>query len=242
MIVEFDHKKSTVTFGGGRFVCFFIHHGLINKSLEMSVFEADENFQPVDPKKPLFVEKVPFDERKILSALKIIGGLDSGKAPWIPSKYVSKEHDSKDVQDLEEKSAQMAFGKATILLNNKDYEAAILNITASLLSEYLREHPKYESRFLRKQTEAYVGLDNYFEAKKAILRAMEKYDMDSDFKDYFTLGCIEYKLGNKKEALDNLKKFIELAETFIKNSNDDSIREENKKSIEMSNQLINKLG
>ncbi len=241
MIIEFNHKKSTVTFGGGRFVCFFIHHGLIHKSLEMSVFEADENFKPMDPKKPLFVEKVPFDERKILSALKIIGGLDSGEAPWIPSKYLSKEHDSKDVQDLEKNSAQMAFGFATILLNKKNYEAAMLNITASLCSEYLKKHPVLESRFLRKQAEAYVGLDNYFETKKALLKAIEIYNADSDFKDYLNLGIIEYKLGNKKEALDNLKKFIELAEKSIASSDDGSVCEKNKRLIESANQLINKL-
>ncbi len=222
-------------------MCFFIHHGLINKSLEMSVFEADENFQPVDPKKPLFVEKVPFDDRKIFSALKIIGGLDSGTAPWIPSKYLSKDISSRDIQDLEEKSTQMAFGKATILINGQNYEAALLNITASLLSEYLRKLPKYESRFLRKQAEAYVGLDDYFYAKKTLLMAMEKYEQDSDFKDYFALGCADYQLGNRKEAIENLRKFIELANLFIKSSNDDSTREENKKMIEISNQLINKL-
>jgi len=242
MIIEFDQKKSTVTFGGGRFVSLFIHHGLINKSLELSVFEADENFRPVDPQKPLFMGKVPFDERKILNALTIIGGLDSGKAPWIPSKYVSNDHDSKEIHDLEEEAAQMAFGKASILLKRKDYEAALLNITASLLSEYLKKHPKHESRFLRKQAEAFVGRNNFFEAKKAILRAMEKYDEDSGFQDYFTLGIIEYKLSNKKEALDSLKKFIELAETFIKNSDDNNVREENKKLIETASQLINKLG
>jgi len=91
-----------------------------------------------------------------------------------------------------------------------------LNITASLLSKYLREHKEYESRFLRKQAEAYVGLDNHFEAKKTLLRAMEKCEQDSDFKDYFTLGCMDYKLGNRKEATDDLRKFIELADLFIK--------------------------
>jgi tetratricopeptide (TPR) repeat protein len=91
------------------------------------------------------------------------------------------------------------------------------------------------------QAEAYLGLGNDYEAKKALLLAMEKYDVDSVFGDYFTLGCAEYKLGNKKEAIENLRKFIELAETFIKSSNDNSARAENKKMIEMSNQLINKL-
>jgi|GEM_PF-2715561 len=242
MIIEFNQKKSTVTFGGGRFVCFFIHKGLINKILEISVFEADEKFNPVDSQNPLLVEKTPFDERKILSAIKIIGDLDSGKATWIPNKYMNQKQGSKAVEDLEEISVQMAYGVATILLDKGDYEAALLNITSSLLSEYFRKHPKYESRFLRKKTEACVGLSNYYEAKKAILRAMEKSDVDSVFGDYFTLGCAEYKLGNKKAAIENLRKFIELAETFIKSSNDNSARAENKKMIEMSNQLINKLG
>jgi hypothetical protein len=138
MIIEFNQKKSTVTFGGGRFVCFFIHKGLINKILEISVFETDEKFRPVDPQNPLFVEKTPFNERKILSAIKIIGDLDSGKATWIPSKYVSQGHGSKAAEDLEEISASMAFGTARILLDKGDYEAALLSITSSLLSEYLR--------------------------------------------------------------------------------------------------------
>jgi len=242
VIIEFDHKKSTVTFGGGRFVCFFIHHGIINKTLEMRVFEANENFQPLDPKRPLFSETVAFDERKILSAIKIVGELDSGTATWIPSKCLSKDANSKEVQDLEETSAQMAFGKATILLGKKDYEAAVLNITASLLSTYLRKHPKYESRFLRKQAEAYTGLDNYLEAKKAMISAMEKYKEDSNFDDYFSLGCIDYKLGHKEEAVYNFRKFIELANVFLSSSRDNARNNEIAATIEMSNKLMNKLG
>jgi tetratricopeptide (TPR) repeat protein len=136
----------------------------------------------------------------------------------------------------------MAYGKAINLLNNKDYDAALLNISTSLYSEYLGKHPEFESRFLRKLAEAYVGLDNYFEVKKAILRAIEIYNIDSDFRDYFSLGFADYKLGNKEESIINLKMFIALAETFIKSSNDDRICEEHKRSIEMANRLINKLG
>ena len=143
MIIEFDHKKSTVTFGGERFVCLFVKSGLINKNFKISVFEADVNFQPLDLNNPLFVENVPFDDRKVLSALKIIGELDGGKATWIPNKYLSKDRNSKDVQDLEEKAAQMALGKARILLDRKDYFNAQLNIQASLFSKYLPEHAKY---------------------------------------------------------------------------------------------------
>ena len=89
--------------------------------------------------------------------------------------------------------------------------------------------------------EAYVGLDNYLGAKKSILSSMKKYHEDSEFGDYFVLGSIEYKLGNKKESLDNLEKFIKLATASMENCNDD-VRERNKKSIEISQQLINKLG
>lgn len=73
MIIEFDHKKSTVTFGGGRFVAFFTKTGIINKTFKISVFEADENFRPIDPQASLFNENVPFDERKMFSVLKIVG-------------------------------------------------------------------------------------------------------------------------------------------------------------------------
>lgn len=242
MIIVFDQKKAWVTFGGGRFVCLFVIKGLIKKTLEISVFEADEIFQILDPKKPLVVENIPFDERKMLSALKIIGGIDSGEATWLPDKYLSIDRSSKKVQDLEEEAAQAAFGQATTLLKKEDYEAALLNITASLLSEHVRKHPKYESRFLRKQSEAWVGINNYAQAKKALLRARELYSEDISFVDYFAFGCIEQKLGNKKEAVDNLRKCIEGADRLIKSSSDDSACEQAKKVIEFSNQLINKLG
>ncbi len=208
----------------------------------MSVFETDENFRPLDSKMPLSMERVPFDEHKIFSAIKIIGKIDSGEAKWIPNKYLSKDKNSKDVQDLEQKSAQMAFGKAIILLEKKDYEAALLNITASLLSEYLRKNPKYESRFLRKQAEGYVGLDNYAEAKKALLRARELCSGDSDFEDYFVLGSVEYKLGNKEGALDNLRKFIKLANIFLESSHDTERNKKIGETVEISNKLINKVG
>lgn len=243
MKIAFDQKKSWVTFGRGRFVCLFVIKGLIKKTLEVSVFEADEVFRPLDSKKPLVVESIPFDEHKMLSALKIIGGIDSGEATWLPDKYLSIDRSSKNVQDLEEEAVQAAFGRATVLLEeNKDYEAALLNITASLLSEHVRKHPKYESRFLRKQVEAWVGIDNYAGAKKALLRALELYDGDFSFADYFSFGCIAHKLGNKKEAVDMFKKCIEEADRVIKSSSDDSARGHAKKAIEFSNQLINKLG
>ena len=92
MIVEFDYNKSTVTYGGGRFVCNFVKTGFLKKNFEISVFEADINFRPIEPKTPLFVEKMPFDERKIINAMKIICGLDSGSASWIPEKYLSNKH------------------------------------------------------------------------------------------------------------------------------------------------------
>ncbi len=259
MIIEFNQEKATITFNGGRFVCLFIHHGFKNKSLEISVFETDLNFRPIDLKMPLFTKEVPMDEHTILSTIRIIGELDSGTAIWIPNKYLIKNRGSKDVQDLEKMSAQMTFSMVRILLNKKDYFAASLNINNSLLSRYIRENPKYESRLLRMQAEAYTGFDrdyitnskyksqypinfnNYIEAKKALLRAKELYNEDSDFQDYFILGIIEYKLNNKKISLENLEKFIKLANIFLKSSND---LEKNKEIIEgigKSNELINKL-
>jgi hypothetical protein len=111
-----------------------------------------------------------------------------------------------------------------------------------LLSKYLRKHPKHESRFLRKQAEAYLGLDNYEEGRKAMVSAMEKYQEDSDFDDYFSLGCMEYKLGNKKAAVYNLRKFIELANLFLNSSSDYARNNEISRGIEISNGLMNKLG
>jgi tetratricopeptide (TPR) repeat protein len=154
---------------------------------------------------------------------------------------LSKDKTSKEVKDLEEKSAQMAFGKATILLGNKDYSAAILNITSSLFSEYLRKNPKYESRFLRKQAEAYAGVDKYTEAKKTLLRARELQNEDSDFEDYFILGFIEYKLGNKESAQDNFRKFLKSASIFLESSTNIEKNKEISNGIEMTNKLINKL-
>jgi len=207
----------------------------------MSVFEADDNFRPLDPKKPLYVEKVPFDNHRQLSALKIIREVDNGKAPWIPSKYLSQKDDSKVGQDLEEKAALTAFGIATMSLKKKDYETAIMNITANLLSEYVRKDLKYESRFLRKQTEAYVGLNNYSEAKKAIIRAMEIFPGDLDVKDHFTLGFMEYKLGNLTEALASLNKFVRAAEAFVSTSSDRD-QDEIKAFVQISKELISKIG
>lgn len=242
MIVEFDQEKSTVTFGGGRFVCFFIHHGIINKTLEFRIFEANENFQPLEKKHPLFAENVPFDERKILIAMKLIADLDSGKASWIPEKYLLNDKNSKEVQDLEERAAQMAFGKAILLLKEKNYEAALLNITSSLFSEYLRNNPKYHARFLRKRAEAYVGLDKYGEAKEALVRAREVSKEDSSFEDYFSLGFADYKLGNKEGARDNLLRFIESAKAVQKTSGDQVKNRELTTMIEMSNKLIEQIG
>lgn len=136
----------------------------------------------------------------------------------------------------------MAFAKASILLGDKNYSMAILHITNSLLSEYLRKNPKYQSRFLRKQAEAYAGLDNYAEAKKALLRARELYNEDSDFEDYFVLGSMQYKLGNKEGAFDNLKKFIKSANIFLESSHDAERNKVISETVEISNKLINKLG
>jgi hypothetical protein len=242
MIVEFDQEKSTVTFGGGRFVCFFIHHGIINKTLEFRIFEANENFQPLDKKHPLFTENVPFDERKILTATKLIVDLDSGKAPWIPERYFLNDKNAKEVQNLEEQAAQMAFGKAILLLKGKKYEAALFNITSSLLSEYLRNNPKYHARFLREQAEAYVGLDKYGEAKNALVRAREVFEEDSSFEDYFALGYADYKIGNKEGSRDNLLRFIESARAVLKNSGNQVKNSELISMIEMSTKLIEKIG
>lgn len=243
MIIEFDHKKATVTFGGGRFCVLFVHRGFINKVLEIQAFEADKNkFLPLDPSRPLFVKKIPFDDHKMANTLEILKGLDDGTASWIPDQFLSRDKDSKEVQELEEKAAQGAFGKARTLLGQKDYEAAVLNITASLLSKYLKEHPKYESKFLSEQATAYAGLNKYSEAKKAFLMALKKKDGDPEVEDYFTLGCLEYKLSNSKEAIENLKKFIELARSFLENSKDSERNAKLKNTIELSNGLINKLG
>jgi len=64
--------------------------GLVKKFLEISVFEADQNFQPRNSTSPLFVERVVFDEHKILIALEIIGGLDSGGGNMDSSEYYLK--------------------------------------------------------------------------------------------------------------------------------------------------------
>ena len=201
-------------------------------------FEADIKFKPIEPKTPLFVEKMPFDERKIINAMKIICGLNSGSVSWIPEKYLSN-NDPKLIQDLETMAAQIALGKAVHFLNQKDYMGLSLHINACLLSKYLKNNPQYMVRFLEKQAEGFTGLNNYAEAKKSILRIME-YDKNFSFEFYFGLACSDYKLGNKNEAINNFEKFINAASLSM-TSLSEIENKRNKELIEVSRKLINKL-
>ena len=217
MIILFNHKQSAVTFGGGRFVYIFKKQGLRNKTLKISVFEADINFKPIHSGNPLYTETIPFDENKAFPTIKILDQIDSGTAAWIPEKYRENQN-TKEIDELEKNACAMAFGFADLKIKKKDFFSALLNINASLFSAYLKQHPVLESRLLKIRTIAWAGLNNYPEAKKSYLSGMKIYKEGTTASDYQTLGDLDSKMGNKEEALKNYKVFIHLANKWLKNN------------------------
>lgn len=194
MILEFNHKKSSVTFGGGRFVCIFKKQGLRNKKLKLSVFEANANYRPLDTRKPLHEELVLFDEKKVFPTITVLGQIDEGTAYWIPEEYV-KNKNSAQADELEEAACAIAFGLADRFIKKKDYFSALMNINASLLSHYIRQNPRLNSRLLKLQSLAWAGTSNFQEAAKSYRRAIEIYKAEATPDDYDNLKMLESKIA-----------------------------------------------
>lgn len=238
MIGEFGQKRAYVTFNGGRFVCSFQkkRKGLSKNTLIMVVFEVDSNYQPVS-NQPIHIAEATLDKDTIFTTLKLIKSIDDGVALWLPPRY--KENiNTALARQVEEEACAMALGLADHYIKQNDSSSALLNIKASLLSNYIMSHRDQESKLIKFQASAFAQAGNFDEAKKSYLNAL-KIESGTTSLDYYILAGYSNKLNDEVGMKNNLKSCIQAAKQEIDETTDPKVIATLQDTISHATRLIN---